>query len=62
MRFAIAALLAAVSTASIAQVPSIITQPSKLDANWQAKTRAFYEKSIETPTVAGRDQVPAIAM
>ena len=62
MRLAVAALLAAVSTASLAQTPpSIVTQPSKLDAQWQARTRAFYEKSIEIPTVSGRGQMPAQA-
>jgi acetylornithine deacetylase/succinyl-diaminopimelate desuccinylase-like protein len=59
MRLLFAASLLALSTASLAQSPpAIITQPSKLDAQWQAKTRAFYEKSIEIPTVAGRGQVP----
>ena len=59
MRFMFAASLLALSTSALAQSPpSIITQPSKLDAQWRAKTRAFYEKSIEIPTVAGRGQVP----
>ena len=59
MRFLVAASLLALSTAALAQSPpGIVTQPSKLDATWQAKTRAFYEKSIEIPTVAGRNQVP----
>jgi len=59
MRLLLAASLLALSAAAVAQSPpSIVTQPSKLDAQWQAKTRAFYEKSIEIPTVAGRNQVP----
>ena len=58
MRFILAASLLALSAASLAQVPAIVTQPSKLDAQWQAKTRAFYEKSVEIPTVAGRGQMP----
>ena len=58
----VACLLAAVSTASLAQLPpSIITQPTKLDATWQAKTRAIYETSVEIPTVSGRGQVPKLA-
>lgn len=59
MRFLLAASLLALSTAALAQSPpAIVTQPSKLDAEWQAKTRAFYEKSIEIPTVSGRGQMP----
>jgi acetylornithine deacetylase/succinyl-diaminopimelate desuccinylase-like protein len=62
MRLAFAALLAAVSTSAFAQTPpGIITQPTKLDAAWQAKTRQFYETVVETPTVAGRNQVPKMA-
>ncbi|MDP9423804.1 MAG: M20/M25/M40 family metallo-hydrolase [Pseudomonadota bacterium] len=59
MRFILAASLLALATASLAQSPpGVVAQPSKLDATWQAKTRAFYEKSIEIPTVAGRGQMP----
>ena len=59
MRRLLAASLLALSTAAIAQSPpAIVTQPTKLDAEWQAKTRAFYEKSIEIPTVKGRGQMP----
>jgi acetylornithine deacetylase/succinyl-diaminopimelate desuccinylase-like protein len=59
MRILLAASLLALSAAAQAQSPpNIISQPSKLDAQWQAKTRALYEKSIEIPTVAGRGQVP----
>ena len=62
MRLLFAASLLALSTASLAQSPpSIITQPTKLDATWQAKTRALYERVVEFPTVAGRNQVPAMA-
>ncbi|HEU0309987.1 MAG TPA: M20/M25/M40 family metallo-hydrolase [Sphingomicrobium sp.] len=62
MRFILAASLIALSAASLAQSPpNIVAQPTKLDANWQAKTRAFYEKSVEIPTVAGRGQMPAQA-
>src|SRR5918996_4287428 len=59
MRLMLAASLLALSTAGLAQSPpAIVSQPSKLDAQWQAKTRAFYEKSIEIPTVSGRGQMP----
>ena len=59
MRPLLAASLLALSTAALAQSPpAIVTQPSKLDAGWQAKTRAFYEKSVEIPTVAKRGQMP----
>ena len=58
MRFILAASLLALSTATLAQVPAIVSQPSKLPAEWQAKTRAFYEKSVEIPTVSGRGQMP----
>ena len=61
MRPLIAALLIAASTASLAQPPSIVTQPSRLDAKWQAKTRAILETSVEIPTVAGRNEVPRLA-
>ncbi|HET9335949.1 MAG TPA: M20/M25/M40 family metallo-hydrolase [Sphingomicrobium sp.] len=59
MRLLLAASLIALSTGALAQTPpAIVTQQSRLDAQWQAKTRAFYEKSIEIPTVAGRGQMP----
>jgi acetylornithine deacetylase/succinyl-diaminopimelate desuccinylase-like protein len=62
MRIFVAASLIALSTASLAQSPpGIITQPSKLDAKWQAKTRAIYERAVETPTVAGRNETPKLA-
>ena len=59
MRLLLAASLLAISTSTLAQSPpAIVTQPSKLSADWQAKTRAFFEKSVETPTVSGRGQMP----
>lgn len=61
MRLALAALFAAVSTAAIAQNPTIVTQPTKLDAQWQSKTREIYKTSVEIPTVAGRNQMPKLA-
>jgi hypothetical protein len=50
MRLLLAASLLALSTAVLA-APNPVTQPSKLDPQWQAKTREFYEKSVEIPTV-----------
>ena len=61
MRFMLAASLLALSTASFAQVPAIVSQPTKLDSKWQAKTRTVYETSVEIPTVSGRNQVPKLA-
>jgi len=62
MRSLIAVSLLALSTAGLAQTPpSIVTQPSKLDATWQAKTRALYETAVEIPTVSGRNQMPKLA-
>jgi acetylornithine deacetylase/succinyl-diaminopimelate desuccinylase-like protein len=62
MRLLLAASLLAMSTASLAQTPpTIVTQPSKLDATWQAKTRALYETAVEIPTVSGRNQMPKLA-
>ena len=61
MRLVLAALFAAASTAALGHAPGVITQPTKLDAKWQAKTRSIYETSVEIPTVAGRNQVPKLA-
>ena len=59
MRLLFAASMLALSTAAVSQTPpSIITQPSKLDPAWQAKTRALYETAVEIPTVSGRNQMP----
>lgn len=51
-------LLFACLAAPALAAPNPVTLPSKLDAQWQAKTRAFYERSVEIPTVAGRGQMP----
>jgi acetylornithine deacetylase/succinyl-diaminopimelate desuccinylase-like protein len=62
MRLLFAVSLLALSTAAVAQdPPSIVTQPSKLDPTWQAKTRAVYETAVEIPTVSGRNQMPKLA-
>ena len=54
---AVVALLA--STAAFAASP--VAQPSKLSPEWQAKTRAMFEKAVEIPTVVQRGQMPAMA-
>ncbi len=51
---------AALPTAAFA-APNPVTQPTKLDPAWQAKTRALFETVIEIPTVIGRGQVPRMA-
>lgn len=61
MRILFAASLLALTSGTLAQAPAIVTQPSKLEAKWQAKTRDIYKKSIEIPTVANRGEVPRLA-
>ena len=61
MRLLFAASLLALSTATLAQTPEIVAQPSRLDGAWQARTRAMFETAIEIPTVAGRGQMPKMA-
>ena len=53
-RFAIALLLTA--AAPLGAAPNPVTQPTKLSAEWQAKSRALFESAIEIPTVAGRGE------
>jgi acetylornithine deacetylase/succinyl-diaminopimelate desuccinylase-like protein len=48
-----AALLLALS-ATTASAANPVTEPTKLPADWQAKSRALFETAIEIPTVAGR--------
>jgi len=55
------ALLLACLSASATAAPNPVTQPTKLDPTWQAKTRAMFETVIEIPTVIGRGQVPKMA-
>ncbi len=61
MRSLLAASFLAFSATAVAQVPAIVSQPSKLDPAWQAKTRALYKTAVETPTVSGRNQMPKLA-
>jgi acetylornithine deacetylase/succinyl-diaminopimelate desuccinylase-like protein len=67
-RFAL--LLACVSTCALAQAsPNAITSPPpstlanapKLPPQWEQKAREIYKTAVETPTVAGRGQVPKLA-
>ena len=60
MRTLVAALLACLSTASLA-APDPWTVPTKLDPAWQAKTRALFKQVIEIPTVVQRGEVPRMA-
>ncbi|MBA3666554.1 MAG: M20/M25/M40 family metallo-hydrolase [Sphingomonas sp.] len=50
----IAACLLFVSTATLAA-------PAKLTPQWEATTREIYKTAVEMPTVAGRNQLPALA-
>jgi acetylornithine deacetylase/succinyl-diaminopimelate desuccinylase-like protein len=55
-------LLALLPTAALtAPTPNPLTQPTKLDSVWQAKTRALFQQAIEIPTVHNRGEVPRMA-
>ena len=41
--------------------PSTLAGAPRLPSNWEAETREIYKTSIETPTVAGRHNVPRLA-
>ncbi|MEO6581816.1 MAG: M20/M25/M40 family metallo-hydrolase [Sphingomicrobium sp.] len=56
----LALLLACLSTFAIA-APSPVTQPTKLDPAWQAKTRALFKQVIEIPTVHNRGEMQRMA-
>jgi acetylornithine deacetylase/succinyl-diaminopimelate desuccinylase-like protein len=61
-------LLAFASTTALAQTPAPVTSPPpstlksapSLPAQWEATTREIYRTAVEMPTVAGRNQGPAI--
>ncbi|HEX2762342.1 MAG TPA: hypothetical protein VHM92_00665, partial [Allosphingosinicella sp.] len=53
MRLALVLALGLVSTTALAADPA----PDK----WNARAREIYKQAIETPTVQGRGQVPALA-
>ena len=59
MRTLAAIMLACLSTTAFAANP--VTQPSKLDAAWQARTKAMFQTAIEIPTVAERGEMPKMA-
>ena len=59
MRSFAALLLALSATTTFAANP--VAEPTKLPADWQARSRALMETAIEIPTVAGRDQMPRMA-
>ncbi|MEO6199437.1 MAG: M20/M25/M40 family metallo-hydrolase [Sphingomicrobium sp.] len=70
MRLALASLLAFAATGAIAQTaappvtsppPSTLKGATPLDPKWEAKTREIYKFTVESPTVKGRDAVPALA-
>ena len=55
------ALLLACLAAPVMAAPNPLTMPSKLESEWQSKTRVLFEKAIEIPTVIGRGQMPKMA-
>ena len=62
----IALLLACLSATALSATPTLaaanpVTQASKLDRAWQARTRALFEQAIEIPTVAKRGEMPRMA-
>jgi len=59
MRLALALILATASTAAFGASP--VTQPSKLDPAWQARSKAMFKTAIEIPTVAERGEMPRMA-
>ena len=62
MRLVAAILLAAASSSAPAgPPPSTLQKAPKLPAQWEAATREIYQTAIETPTVAGRNQLPSLA-
>ena len=59
MRYLAAVLLACLPSAALAANP--VADPSKLDAAWQARTKAMFKTAIEIPTVAERGEMPRMA-
>lgn len=69
MRLPIALLLTATAAAAFAQEsaaplqsppPPTLAAAPKLPAPWEAMTRELYKSAVETPTVAGRGQLPKL--
>jgi acetylornithine deacetylase/succinyl-diaminopimelate desuccinylase-like protein len=70
MRIALGFLLACTATAAFAQEsaqsiasppPSTLAGAKKLPSKWEATEREIYKTAVETPTVAGRHNVPKLA-
>ena len=70
MRLAFGILLACTATAAFAQEsaqsivsppPSTLAGAKKLPSKWEATAREIYKTAVETPTVAGRHNVPKLA-
>jgi hypothetical protein len=70
MRRYVTLLLAFTASAALAQptLPPVTTPPAStlagakpLPDKWEAITREIYKTAVETPTVAGRGQVPKLA-
>ena len=62
MRLLLAASLLALSSAGTAgPPPSTLQKAPSLPAPWEATTREIYKTVVEMPTVAGRNQLPAMA-
>jgi acetylornithine deacetylase/succinyl-diaminopimelate desuccinylase-like protein len=55
------ALALCVSLLATTAAANPIGQPSKLDPAWQSRAKAMFKTMVEAPTVAGRNQVPALA-
>lgn len=55
------ALLLACLSASAVAAPNPITQPTKLEPAWQAKTRELFKQAIEIPSVHNRGEMPRLA-
>src|SRR5215210_7531465 len=70
MRFPVALLLTFTATAALAQgtaqpplnspPPATLEGAKPLPSKWEATTREIYRTAVETPTVAGRGQVPKL--
>ena len=67
-RFAL--LLACASVTALAQAPDVainsppsaaLARAPKLSPVWEQKAREIYKTAVETPTVAGRHNVPKLA-
>jgi acetylornithine deacetylase/succinyl-diaminopimelate desuccinylase-like protein len=54
-------ILFAATAAATGAAANPVAQQSRLDAEWQAKTREMFETAIEIPTVAGRGQMQKMA-